>query len=352
MLFKTKNDLRGNNCMITYPILHNQAQIAVTAPSSGISQPMHHLLHQSIQKMQEKGYYVKTGETAWTQENAKSASAKKRADELNKMLSDPSIQLIFPPWGGELLIEVIELIDYGNILPKWILGYSDISLLLFVVTVKTGIATAHGTNLIDLRGTSTDDVTGKWEETLLTKKGERIDQFSSLHYQKSWMHDNPSPVVFHLTEKTEWKTVDDEKELTLKGRMLGGCIDVIRHVIGTPYGDIGHFQNHYLQDESILWYFENCEMNTVDLRRTFIQMKLAGWFKNASGIVFGRSSANETVDGYTIADFYKDLKEDLQLPIIYDIDCGHVPPQMTFVNGASAEITLQNGEGKLSQAFL
>ncbi|WP_080849185.1 S66 family peptidase [Cytobacillus gottheilii] len=338
--------------MITYPEFHKNGRICITAPSSGVPESMHQLLRQAIQKMQNKGYAIQAGETSWTQKKAKSAEAKKRAHELNTMLNDPSIQLIFPPWGGELLLEIIDLIDYESIKPKWILGYSDISLLLFVITLKTGMATAHGTNLIDLRGTLTDDVTAKWEEVLLTKRGERIDQVSSQHYQKSWQHENPSPAVFHLTEKTEWKTLEEHEELTLKGRLLGGCIDVIRHVIGTPYGDIRSFQNNDLKNERILWYFENCEMTTTDLRRTFIQMKLAGWFEHAAGIVFGRSSANETVDGYRIEDFYKDLKEDVSLPIFYDVDCGHVPPQMTFVNGAKAEITIKNGKGKLSQSFV
>lgn len=338
--------------MITYPVFHRNAKIAVTAPSSGVPDSLHHLMHTAIQKMEAKGYSIQTGETVWTQSKAKSAPARKRADELNSILKDDSIQLIIPPWGGELLLEIIDLIDYENMKHKWILGYSDISLLLLVVTLKTGIATAHGTNLIDLRGTSADDVTAKWEQALNTKKGGTLIQTSSEKYQKSWQHDNPSPVVFHLTEKTEWKTTENATELTLRGRLLGGCIDVIRHIIGTPYGDVKYFQEHYLNNEKILWYIENCEMNTADLRRTFIQMKLAGWFDHSSGIVFGRSSANQTVDDYTVEDFYDDLKKDTGLPIIYDLDCGHVPPQMTFINGSRAEITLQNGKGKMVQHFV
>lgn len=36
---------------------------------------------------------------------------------------------------------------------------------------------------------------------------------------------------------------------------------------------------------------------------------------------------------------------ELQVPIIYDIDCGHVPPQITFINGAYAEVELCSGKG-------
>lgn len=75
-------------------------------------------------------------------------------------------------------------------------------------------------------------------------------------------------------------------------------------------------------------------MATTDLRRTLVQMKLAGWFENCSGIMFGRSAANMPVENYTIEEVYQDLSEELNIPIVYDIDCGHVPPQMTFINGS------------------
>ncbi len=40
------------------------------------------------------------------------------------------------------------------------------------------------------------------------------------------------------------------------------------------------------------------------------------------------------------------------VPIIFDIDCGHVPPQMTFINGAYAEVETQNGRGVVVQHFI
>jgi len=81
-------------------------------------------------------------------------------------------------------------------------------------------------------------------------------------------------------------------------------------------------------------------------------MKLAGWLNKCSGILFGRSAANTSVGNYTIEDVYQELSEELQIPIIYDIDCGHVPPQITFINGAYAEIESYNGKGTIVQHFI
>ncbi|RDI45732.1 LD-carboxypeptidase, partial [Falsibacillus pallidus] len=73
--------------------------------------------------------------------------------------------------------------------------------------------------------------------------------------------------------------------------------------------------------------------------------------ENTSGILFGRSSANQPVNGYTAEDIYQELADELGIPIIYDVDCGHVPPQITFVNGAYAEVEVKDGKGLVRQYF-
>lgn len=336
--------------MIKYPSLIEATTIGVTAPSSGVGEELHELLRLSIVRMELQGFEIICGDTIWTQNKAKSSPARIRAAELNNMMKDDQIGIIIPPWGGELLIEILEHLDFDHFKAKWILGYSDISALLLATTLKTGMATAHGTNLIDLRGEYSDSTTGMWKPVLLTKAGESVLQYSSEKYQKEWEHSSPSSSVFHLTEKTCWKSVQ-KNHVQIQGRLLGGCIDVIRHLIGTPFGDVQHFQRNSLHNEPILWYLENCELSTVDLRRSLVQMKLAGWFDHCSGLLFGRSAANQPISNYTVEDIYNELYEELQIPIIYDIDCGHLPPQITFINGAHAEVEVNDGRGSVKQSF-
>ncbi|KGR79287.1 S66 family peptidase [Ureibacillus manganicus] len=336
---------------IVYPVLTSQTTIGVTAPSSGLYKEEYTLLERAIENMEYKGFKVKVGDTSWMQYKAKSAPAKTRAFELNSMLQDDSIGFIFPPWGGELLIEILEHLDFENVKPKWILGYSDTSVLLLAITLKTGIATAHGTNIVDLRGRFSDPTTAMWEKVLTTKKGEEVVQYSSEKYQLEWQHNNESDYVFHLTENTKWKTISNSP-MYVKGRLLGGCIDVIRHLIGTPFGNVRAFQKQFINNEPIIWYFENCELHTTDLRRTLVQMKLAGWFDHTSAILFGRSPVNRSIEDYHVIDVYMELAEELEIPIGYDIDCGHLPPQITFVNGAFAEVRIYNNAGMVTQRFI
>ncbi|MFC7371950.1 S66 peptidase family protein [Fictibacillus iocasae] len=336
--------------MIRYPFLKEGATIGVTAPSSGVPEDLHKLVEDACHRVKSMGYHVLCGNTVWTQNKVRSSSARFRADEFNTMMQDETIHLIFPPWGGELLIEMLEYIDFDNIQNKWIVGYSDISLLLLAITLKTGMATAHGTNFVDLRGDYSDETTLMWRSVLSTKKGGSILQHSSKNYQKEWQYDKPSPYVFHLNEPTHWNTVSNQS-VKIQGRLLGGCMDSIRHIIGTPYGDVAAFRKNHLYNEPVIWFLENCEMLTTELRRTLVQMKLAGWFDQCSGIVFGRNPASTSVNGYTVEEVYDELAEELRIPIIYDIDCGHLPPQITFINGAYAEIETSDGKGTVLQHF-
>lgn len=336
--------------MIRYPHLRQAATLAVTAPSSGVPANLHGLLRESAGALERRGYKIVFGETAWTQQHAKSASAIKRAQELSAFLRNEDIDLIFPPWGGELLIEILEHLGFEAITPKWIMGYSDLSVLLLAVTLRTGIATAHGTNFVDLRGEYMDETTAQWEKMLRAGAGAAVVQRSSAHYQGTWDHSDPSPCVFHLTEPTVWKVVGGER-MEAKGRLLGGCIDVIRHLIGTPYGDVRAFRERYVPGEPLLWYLENCELSTVDMRRSLVQMKLAGWFEHCSGILFGRSALHIPKEGYEESELFEEMAEELGVPIVCDVDVGHKPPQLTLINGAYAEVVVESGRGTVVQTF-
>lgn len=336
--------------MIKYPILNDNFKIGVTAPSSGIDSNLHHLIDTVKKKFEPENHLI-IGDTTFTQHKAKSADALIRANELNDFIQNENVDIIIPPWGGELAIEVLDKIDYESLQNKWILGYSDISAILLAVTLKTGIATAHGTNLVDLRGKYSDETTAKWLDVLKTKQGETITQYSSEMYQSKWDHANPSDYVYNFDKKTEWKTVNNQN-INIEGRLLGGCIDVIRHLVGTPYGDVNQFIEDFIDGKPVIWYLENCELSPADFRRSLVQMKYAGWFNNCAGILFGRTPFSFDSDGYTIVDVYQDIFNELEIPIIYDIDCGHQPPQITFINGAYGIVEFEDGKGIVTQKFI
>ncbi len=339
--------------MIRYPETLVKGQtIGVTAASSGVASELHHLLRQAAHQFERRGYMVELGETVWTDDKLTSAPKDIRLAEFMKMMVDDEVHAIIPPWGGEFLSEILPFLPFDELTPKWVVGYSDTSTLLLPITLMTGIATVHATNFIDVRSDEWDPVTSKFLDVLKASKGDTIIQQSSEKFQSEWQHfAPPDPFVFKLDLETEWKTIGN-RPVQFEGRILSGCIDTVRHLVGTPFGDVKAFREKFIAGDKIIWALENCDMDAPDFYRSILQLHNAGWFDHTAGIIFGRTAAGQAQDGFTAVDAMERLAEMTGLPIVYDADIGHVPPQMTFVNGAFAQVKVAEGKAVMTTTFV
>lgn len=252
---------------------------------------------------------------------------------------DPTINAIIPPWGGELLVEILPLLDFERLRraePKWILGFSDISTLLFTLTIRTRIATAHGTNWMDLIDGQGGAIVQTHLDTLRAGAGQTITQQSFSHYQAKFTpYEVDHAALFNLDTKTCWKNLRDQNQLTIEGRGIGGCLDTLVHLVGTPYGDLPSFIQLF-RSEGVVLFLENCELLPVQVVRALWQLKNAGWFDSLNGIILGRSAGVDSSEPNRLS-YVEALKQtlgDLPFPILYDADFGHQPPQMILINGA------------------
>jgi muramoyltetrapeptide carboxypeptidase len=203
-----------------------------------------------------------------------------------------------------------------------------------------------------LRSDAWDPVTAKFMDILSAAKGDSIAQYSSEMYQTEWQHfAPPEPYVFKLDAPTEWKTIGDNP-IQVEGRILSGCIDTIRHLIGTPFGDIHSFRDKFIPNEKIIWVLENSDMDAPDFYRSLLQFYHAGWFEHTSGIVFGRTDAGKAKEDFTYIEALERIAKLADVPVVYDADIGHVPPQMTFVNGAFAELKVADGKAVLTTKLI
>lgn len=339
--------------MIRYPeSLKKGDKIGVTAPSSGVTGVFSKKLDNAIKQINELGYEVVVSNSVRNQNKLVSASAKVRAEEFTELYLDNSVKAIIPPWGGEFLMEILPYLDYEklkSVKPKWIMGFSDISTILFVLTLKLNIATAHGPNFLDFGNVPIDDSVLNSINILNQDKKSSFTQNNLKLFQKDWseVKDDYFP-PYNLTEEVKWKILGNNSSTKFSGRLLGGNLDVICKLIGTSYDQVSEFINQY-SSKGILWYFESCEMDSSDIHRTFWQMEQNGWFKNTSGFLFGRVDGYNDVQDYSYVDALKDLSKNNNIPIVYDVDLGHKPPQLTYINGAFAEVTVDNNKGKIVQ---
>ncbi len=329
--------------------------IAVTAPSSGVPENVHPRLDLVLEHLRGRGYRILEGSCLRGQSKSASAPLEDRAAELKAMLGSPEVAAIIPPWGGHLLSELLSLIDFAALKkerPKWVLGYSDTSTLLMPLTLITGWATAHGTNLMDMVPTQTDPLTTGVLSVLGHDLARPVEQSSAPTYQVKWGDFVKTPdVALDLTETTQWKRLDGSSEpLTMRGRLIGGCIDTVSFLAGSSYGDVPGFIERSGEDGTIL-YLENADQDPGAMVRTLLSLERHGWFQGLTGLAFGRSAAPpETNPSYL--DYVGALQSvlgDAPFPVLYDVDIGHMPPQLTLINGALAEWEFDSGRGKVSQ---
>ena len=78
------------------------------------------------------------------------------------------------------------------------------------------------------------------------------------------------------------------------------------------------------------------------------KVKDNGGFHHCNGIVFGRSASHESNLGISFLDALKRVLGELDIPIIMDVDLGHVPPRMTIINGGYATVISRGGKGTVS----
>lgn len=329
-----------------YPdFLKEQSKIGITAPSAGITDSLKQKrLNNAIKNLKECGFKVIETDNVRTNVIGRSIDKENRAKEFMNLIKDDSVNAIFCATGGDFLLEILPYLDFQEIAkhPKWIQGYSDPTGILFPITTKLDIATIYGNNACAF---GMDPWHSSLENNISILKGNVITQTSFDLYEKE---DNPYKTglePYHLDTKVEWKCIFSKK-VKLEGRLIGGCLDLLTELIGTPYDFVPSFQERY-KEEGIIWFFDNCELSGEDLIRTFWKLEVCGYFKHCKGILFGRSATDSSYYNISLKETLETSFKHLNIPVIYDMDFGHISPRMTMINGGYAYITFEKGKGSI-----
>lgn len=328
-------------------------RIAVTPPSSGVGDPLQARLRAAIATVEARGYEVLVGQCMDGTGHI-SAPAGERAVELTAFLIDPGIRAIVPPWGGETAIDLLPLLDWDKISradPTWLVGFSDMSTILTPLTLLTGMATLHGNNLMDTPYQAPDGLLS-WLDIAAQPAGSQFTQTSpGRHRAGGWDDYRAFPEVRELilNETGTWTRLDSDGDLTAEGRLIGGCIETLCNLAGTPYGDTTAFARAYAP-EGLLIYVEAAGDDAFTICRNLHGMRMAGFFDAANAVIIGRTSAPDT-DSLTQHQAVLDALGPLGVPLIADVECGHIPPYLPLVNGARARIICAPDRHELTQTL-
>ena len=323
--------------------------IGVCSPSSGVpGEVLSRRLNNAIRNVRALGYDVIETASVRCDDKCVSTSSEVRAAEFMRLYENPDVAAIIPPWGGEFLMDMLPYLYFDKIasLPaKWVSGYSDISTLTFALTMISDIATIHGSNFINMGYSRIHDSDLKVFDVM---SSDSVKQTSSEKWggYKSW--EDFSGDVYTLDHPSSWKSLQGDKYISFEGMMIGGCMDTISKLIGTRYAPVDSFTIKY-KHHGFIWTLESCEMTAPDIYRTLWQMRESGWFNHCHGIIIGRPDGYSDKHNFTLIDAMKQGLGCLKIPVIYDADIGHIPPQIQIVNGAIGRVELTNGNAVITQ---
>ncbi len=320
-----------------YPSFLKQGDtIGISAPSAGVGRKLDSF-DLSLETLKKKGFNIKETEHVRVNDS-RGGSAKERGDELNQLFKDNDIDFVMCAAGGDFLNEMIPYISFNTLKkhPKWIMGASDPTSILYPYTTLCDVATIYGCNAgsYDLR-----PLPKFLKNNLEIIQGNLIEQTSFSKYQS----DKPWEVEGYVpnTKVTYKATVDD---LEVEGRCIGGCIDGLKDIIGTKFDGTKKFIQKY-KDDGFIWYFDNFALSAENLYRTLIQMKYAGWFEYTKAIIVGRTLIESSETGMSYEEALQNITEDI--PLIYQADIGHTSPSMTMINGAILHLSYHDHKASL-----
>lgn len=322
--------------MIYPKFIKKGSTIGITAPSSGVGDKIESY-ERSIQQLNAHGFLCVETENV-RRDGFVSSDKTQRANEVMELYHNEKVDALMCAAGGDFLIEILPEIDFQYIKanPKWIQGYSDPTSLLYSILVNCDQATIYGANA---GGFDMKSLHPSLENNLKILKGEIVIQSSFDCYQSGWGEDGEEYV---LDSSVYWETQNDILEL--EGRMIGGCMDCLTSLIGTPYDKTIDFLEKYRED-GFIWYFDIFSLKAEDVSRELWHMQEAGWFNGIKGIIVGRVRFPESMMDLSYPDAFRRILGDL--PMVFQADIGHVKPAMTLINGSMGHIKVIKGKAEL-----
>ena len=351
-----------------YPkFLPEKGAIGFVAPSFGCNiEPYKSAFLNAQKKFKELGHELDLGPNCYEGcgigiSNTPQACGKELTDYYCSVDNDVLISC----GGGEMMCETMECVDFDALKaaePKWYMGYSDNTNMTFLLTTLCDTAAIYGPCAATFG-------MEPWHDSLKDAynilRGKSLQVSGYPLWEKESLKDAENPFVpYNVTEEKELRIfipAEDTEEMLafsgsyfadmqveLEGRLIGGCMDCLVNLLGTRFDDVRGFNERYKED-GMLWFIESCDLNVMAIRRAVWQMKNAGWFEYVKGFLIGRPLCfGQEMMGLDQYHAVIDLLKEFQVPIIMDIDLGHLAPTMPIISGAYAKVNVQGNEITIS----
>ena len=342
-----------------YPdFLAQNGTIGFVAPSFGCAtEPYTSAFNNAQRKWKEMGYKLQLGPNCYAQEGIGiSNTPEKCGTELTEYYCSTENDVLISCGGGELMCETLDYVDFEKIRqasPKWYMGFSDNTNMTFLLTTLCDTASIYGP-CASAFGMEPWHKSIQDAMELLTGESLRFEGYDK--WEKEWLKDEEHPLLpYNVTEPSVIKYIlpgertnieslkggagnDNAAEITLSGRLIGGCMDCLVNLLGTKYDKVTDYTDRYKND-GILWFLESCDLNVMSIRRAMWQMEHAGWFEHCSGFIIGRPLCHgQEMMGLDQYQAVYEVIRKYNVPVVMDVDIGHLSPMMPIVCGSMGRV--------------
>jgi muramoyltetrapeptide carboxypeptidase len=295
---------------ISPPFLKIKDQVAVIATAKSFDL---HALDACFDTLESWGLKVVKGKNLFNTHHVFAGTDEERAEDLQTAMDDSNIKAIFCARGGYGTSRIIDSIQFKAFQekPKWIVGFSDITLLLSHVQVL-GVESIHGPMPI-----------------LFGKPGYE----SSVKALKHMLFGGHPPLEFPFHPLN--------KPGMAEGELIGGNLTMLHTLLQTA--SVPRFADKILFIEEVGEYLYH-------LDRMMVHLKRAGVLKNLKGLVAGHFTDmkdNETPFGKNAYEIISDAVRGYDYPLAFGLPAGHEAPNLPWICGRSVQLSVKPPATKL-----
>ena len=298
------------------PYLKKGDTIAITCPAGFMAAEKTTVC---VEKLKQAGYKVIVSKitVGGKSKNYFSATDKERASEFQKYLDDENVKAILCGRGGYGTGRIIDALNFKKFVqhPKWIIGFSDITLLHSHIFTNYKIATLHAPMAAAFANEAHNPA--NVESLLQALKG-----------QKNKYYIKPNKL---------------NKIGVTKGTLIGGNIALLANAIGTA-SDIN--------TKNCILFIEDIGEQLYAIDRMLYQLKRSGKLKNLAALVVGDFTDMQDTDrpfGKKIYDIINDIVKEYNYPVCYNFPVGHGNENVGLKVGLKHKLSITKKETTLEE---
>ena len=284
------------------PYLRKGDKIAITCPAKKLPNPM----TDAIALLQSWGLEVILGKTVDASFHQFAGDDDLRAQDMQTFIDDDSVKAIIAARGGYGTIRMIDKVDFSRMAtnPKWLVGFSDITLLHTHLFNNYNIQSIHGQMPVNIPDASAHSL-----ETLRKALfGEELNYYFDSH---------------SLNRGGE-----------AAGVLVGGNLSLLAAAAGSV-SDID-YDGKILFIEDVGEYFYSIDrmIRTLDRARKL---------RNLAGLIVGGFSEikdNDIPFGQTLPQIIMDVVANYNYPVCFDFPAGHIPDNRALILGKMCAINI------------